>query len=1254
LKNPGKRRKVFKWALKKQPDILTIQEAHIEESDINKWTDLWKGSISYSCGSNNSKGVATLINPNTDHKILKEEKDKEGRWVVINLDIKGENLTIANYYGPNLDDTHHMEEMLNKINEWGTDNLILTGDFNLVQNITMDKKGGLPKTNFKCQKTLLNWMESNSITDIWRIKNPDKRRYTWISNTTPKIMCRLDFHLMSDTMHNLYSDSDIVPGYMSDHACTTLTLEIKSGDRGKGFWKYNSTLAKDPSLRDQIRTTIADTIADNPDTDDCLLWDLLKCKIRGTCIGLASRKNKEKKEKWKNIEKNIKELEEKIQETPLDKETIMEDLQRKLLQKKNELDNIITEKVQGEILRSKVQWHEEGHKASKMFLNLEKARGESKTIRKLNTGNNCLVTDMKEILKEEENFYHKLYKSKKDQLNHHQRIIEEEIWGIEGKKITTDPEDLTKKIEENELWKVIEESPLNKSPGTDGLTTEFYRDFWPILKTFLINSLNTGLQRGKLNISQRRGIISLIPKPQKDLDLLKNWRPITLLNQDYKYLTKILANRLEKTLPDIISTDQSGFVKGRYIGCNIQRIQNMIELCKSNQINGSLINIDFEKAFDTIEWEFIGKALNKMGYPQKFIIWIETLYKDIETCVINNGHTTSFFKPERGVRQGCPISPYLFIITTEILNRRLKTKIGDMGITDENSNNYFIAQFADDTSFSIKNEKGVMHKLFHLLDEYGNISGLRLNIDKTEILHLGQSTIKDVPHRYKKYIKPQVNYLGCKINVNYEDTTKINIEEIKEKLKGLIGVWKSRSTNLSGKIAITKSILIPQFTYVLSTMTSPDKKLIQEINRLLYDFIYNDGSEKIKRTTLMGDYKDGGFKMTDLESYIEAIKISWINRLINIEGIWKQEILNRMQIKPIEFARLNIEYKDLPFSFPKNSMWDEVMKIWCKENFYTPSNIDEIYNQPIWLNSHIKVNGKVINWKKWKENRIYWIADILFEEDNSLRFLKYEELCDNEESKINWMEYNSLISAIPKSWKSTIKEDTQNLEETEDHKLIDQILNQKRPMNYMYKKIIKKKITQPKESIEKWKRDLSSHLDLTEILSGHNNNHLCSVNSKLRSFNCNFLNRNVPYNRRLHKMGLEPTNKCQWCTKEETILHLYWECKESRKIWEKLSALYKKTSKKTFDLSKEKCLLGTGTNMPVGRTECQKQRLLCLLTKHFIHVNKCKGAKELNPLHWEMYIKHHLYIEMNRALLWGAINEFSRIWIEWIEWIEKG
>jgi hypothetical protein len=165
----------------------------------------------------------------------------------------------------------------------------------------------------------------------------------------------------------------------------------------------------------------------------------------------------------------------------------------------------------------------------------------------------------------------------------------------------------------------------------------------------------------------------------------------------------------------------------------------------------------------------------------KYIYKLDKNYYNIETCIINNGHTTRYFKPQRGVGQGCPISPYLFILTTELLNRWLKTKIGKSGIIDKHKNNYFVAQFADDTSSAITNEKDNMHQLFNLLQEYGIISGLKLNINKTEILLLGSAIEKNIPNRYQKHIKTEIKYLGCKITNDQKETTKINIKEAVEK-----------------------------------------------------------------------------------------------------------------------------------------------------------------------------------------------------------------------------------------------------------------------------------------------------------------------------------------------------------------------------------------------------------------------------------------------------------------------------------------
>ena len=274
-----------------------------------------------------------------------------------------------------------------------------------------------------------------------------------------------------------------------------------------------------------------------------------------------------------------------------------------------------------------------------------------------------------------------------------------------------------------------------KSPGEDGFTWEFYNCFFDLLGQDLVDSFNASYRAGEMAPSQRRGVITLIPKEVSDLSSLANWCPTTLLNVDYKIASKVITKRLEKVLTFLINPDQTGFIKGRYIGQNIRLINDILELTKLRNIPGILLQLDFRKASDAIEWEFIQRTIALFNFWGSIQRWISIFYVSTESAVLNNGFCTNYFRLSRGVRQGCPLSPCLFILAVELLACKIRQDNEIQGI------NIFgkelkLSQFADDTTLLNSNCNSV-NKGIAVLDNFGNISGLKLNPSKTKALWLG-------------------------------------------------------------------------------------------------------------------------------------------------------------------------------------------------------------------------------------------------------------------------------------------------------------------------------------------------------------------------------------------------------------------------------------------------------------------------------------------------------------------------------------
>ena len=209
--------------------------------------------------------------------------------------------------------------------------------------------------------------------------------------------------------------------------------------------------------------------------------------------------------------------------------------------------------------------------------------------------------------------------------------------------------------------------PNDKSPGNDGLTKEFMLRFYVVLAEPLINSLNNSFEVGELFSSQKQAMIIFIEKEDKDKRLIKKWRPVLLLNVDTKILSKAFASRLKSVRGFLVTSDQTAYVPGKFVGESVRLISDILEYADNVEIPCYMLSADIEKAFDSVSHTFLIAVLKKFGFGEDFIRWIRKRLVNQESCVMNNGHSTGYLKLHRGSRQGDPISAFLFILVLEVL-----------------------------------------------------------------------------------------------------------------------------------------------------------------------------------------------------------------------------------------------------------------------------------------------------------------------------------------------------------------------------------------------------------------------------------------------------------------------------------------------------------------------------------------------------------------------------------------------------------
>ena len=420
-----------------------------------------------------------------------------------------------------------------------------------------------------------------------------------------------------------------------------------------------------------------------------------------------------------------------------------------------------------------------------------------------------------------------------------------------------------------ECYNVLQTFIKSKSPGNDGLTVEFYLAFWPLFGKLVVDSLKYAFEYGELSNSQKQAVITLIEKKGKDKRLVKNWRPISLINVNAKLASKTLAKRLEKVLPEVIHFNQNAFVKGRKIFDAVRTIDYVIDYAKYKDIPGILVAIDFEKAFDSLNFDFLLRVLHAFNFGPSFIQWMRVLYNNASSCIINNGFTTGPFALSRGVRQGDPLSPYLFIIALETLAIKIREDDSINGITirDESVK---LSLFADDMTCFLKDSSSYTN-LFVTLKTFCESSGLKINNEKTEALALGNSRTLWEGHSDLPNLCNTIKILGVYFGYEAKQRDELNFRNTLKSIKKTINLWKWRGLSLLDKIQIIKTFAIPKLMF-RAWVLPIFKDLVKEADSLFYYFIWN-GKDKVRRNVTTLEVERGGLNMLDIDSMVRTRRV---------------------------------------------------------------------------------------------------------------------------------------------------------------------------------------------------------------------------------------------------------------------------------------------------------------------------------------------------------------------------------------------
>ena len=1234
LGNRSKRLDIFSRLKDERADIILLQDTHWDSSVTCLVREEWNFTFLSTEFSTRSRGTAILFNNSFEFTIGQKHLDDQGNFCITEVHLPDKlSIVIGSIYAPNQDTPEFITELGTILKQYDNPNIILGGDWNSTRNYNLDNFNYLTQNHPRTTRAITDMCNEFSLEDGWRVNNLQKRRYTWLQGITNK-QARLDFFLCSDALLSISTKFKISPKYRSDHAPISFCLQTSPETRGRGTWKMNNDLLKDSdfvilikkSINDIKRTYILPPF--NPETLDAtnrnlnlsipptLFWETLLVTLRGTIISYSSKKKRQKDKDRKALEKRISQLDEKV----ISGLALVPDLEL-LLELNNTLVALRREEQNGSFIRSRAEWTEYGEKPSKFFLNLETKNRVNKNISEIKLDENHTLTKQDDILNALHDFYRDLYrKQPKTPTNIPDPILNPVLLTPEEKAQLELP------ISKHELDQALTSMKNNKSPGMDGYSPEFFKKFWDQLGWFFLESINESFANGHLTESQTQGIITCIPKSGKARNLLQNWRPISLLNTSYKLISLCITNRLRKVLNRIISPEQKGFLEGRTISDCTRIMFDIIHSCQTKNIDGLILLVDFQKAFDSLSWDFINETLTTLNFGNNFIKWINIFQKNSNSRVLLNGHLTNPFPLERGCRQGDPISPYLFILCSEFLTLAFKQSNDIEGITIHQKE-HRLSQYADDTSAFLKASEQNLRNSLKILEWFFIKSGLKINMHKTKVIRIGP--IRETDRRFCRENNldwvTQFTALGIDYDVlDLHNITELNISTKINSMKRLMQYWSGRNISPIGRITIFKSLILSKIIHVLQSLPSPSTKHLNEIEKMATNFVWRNKRHQVNKKVLCQKFRHGGLDMINLKSFDYSLKIAWITKLQTVPE-WLEfathENIDRLIWTDITYhAKLLLKVK--------NPFWSSVIQAYT--NWYaTAKTVLTISSSftPIWGNPDIKIPFNNVLFK----NNILFLQDLFDNLGNPLTKIQMENQIGEP---MMLTTYFALWKGIP----SVLKDQLKNVPR-------DPNLQEPPIVNYLKKckkgTSLIRHIWETKnvENISIGQRKWSDELTLNDVEDWEfifTIAKQCHLNANITFFHFQVIQRTIMTNKKMHQFNLRDNDLCDECQVSEDITHLLFDCPVALYIWETLHNWLFDATNKRYHFDKKSILLSNKENGPLINT-------IILLTKHELYKKKWK-ENILSLQYLKQIFKRQMQVEIYNGTMHNRVAKILGKW----------